>query len=65
MNDDEKDDSLNRTDCVPSLLAVCDPFDKCYATGIIENELCCFEVDTVLRQIDFVFRLVPFDSHSY
>jgi hypothetical protein len=27
--------------------------------------LCCFEVDTVLRQIDFVFRLVPFDSHSY
>jgi hypothetical protein len=27
--------------------------------------LCCFKVDTVLRLVDFVFRLIPFDSHVY
>jgi hypothetical protein len=65
MHDDEKDDPFNRTDCVPSLFTVCDPFDKCDATGIIENELCRFEVDTVLRLVDFVFCLLPFDSLPY
>jgi hypothetical protein len=27
--------------------------------------LCCFEVDTVLRLVEFVFCLVPFDPHPY
>jgi hypothetical protein len=65
VHDDENDDSLNRTDCVPSLLTVCDTLDERHTPGIIEDASSCFKVDTVLRLVDFVFRLISFDSHPY
>ena len=48
-----------------AFFTVCDPLYKRHATGIIENELCCFKVDTVLRPVDFVLRTIPFDPHVY
>lgn len=65
MHDDEKNDFLNRTDGVPSLITVRDTLDECHAAGIVEDELCCFRVDTVLRLVDLVFRRIPFDLYSY
>src|ERR1019366_3571258 len=37
---------------------------KRHAAGIVENELCCFKVDTVLRPVDFVLGPIPFDPHA-
>ena len=65
MHDDENDDVFNRTDCVPTFFTIYGPLYKRDAAGIIENELCCFKVDTVLRPVDFVFRLIPFNPHLY
>jgi len=65
MHDDENDDIFNRADCVPAFFTIFDPLYKRHAAGIVENELCCFKVDTVLPLVDFVFRLIPFDPHLY
>ena len=65
MHDDENDDIFNRADCVPAFFTICDPLYKRHAAGIVENELCCFKVDTVLDPVDFVFRPIPFDPHVY
>jgi hypothetical protein len=65
MHDDEKNDFLNRSDRVPSLLTVGDPFDKGHAAGILENELRRFKVDTVFRSVDLILRPIPFDSYPY
>lgn len=65
MYDDENDDIFNRADRVPAFLAMCDPFDKRHAAGIVESELCGFKVDTVLLSVDLVLRAIPFDPHLY
>ena len=65
MHDDKNDDIFNRADGVPAFFTVCDPLYKRHAAGIVENELCCFKVDAVLRPVDFVFRPIPFDPHLY
>jgi hypothetical protein len=65
MHDDENDNTFNRSDCVPTFFAIRDPLYKRHAAGIVENELCCFKVDTVLRLVNFVFRPIPFDPHAY
>ena len=65
MHDDKNDDVFNRTNCLPAFFTIRDPFYKCHTAGIVENELCCFKVDTVLRPVDFVFRRIPFDAHLY
>ena len=65
MHDDKNDDVFNRADCVPAFFTVFDPLYKRHAAGIIENELCCFKVDAVLRPVDFVFRPIPFNPHLY
>jgi hypothetical protein len=65
MHDDEKNDFLNRSDRVPSLLTVGNPFNEGHAAGIVENELRRFKVDAVLCLVDLVLHPIPFDSHSY
>lgn len=65
MHDDEDDHILNRTDCVPTLLAVSNPLDEGHAPGIVKNELRRFKVDTVLRLVGLVLRPIPFDPHLY
>jgi hypothetical protein len=65
MHHNEDDDILNRADCVPTFFTICEPLYKCHAAGVIENELCCFKLNTVLPPVNFVFRFIPFDPHLY
>src|ERR1035441_3366176 len=65
MHDDKNDDIFNRADCLPALFTIRDPLYKRHAARIVENQLRCFKVDTVLRPVDFVFRRIPFDAHLY
>ena len=65
MRDHQNDQTFNRADCVPPYFTLSDPFDKRDATRIVENELRGFKIDAMLRPVDLIFRLVPFDPHLY
>ncbi len=49
-------------DCMPALLAAAYPFDKRDAIGIIEDELCGFEIDAVSCLVELILLFIPFES---
>jgi len=66
MNHDYNDNIFNRSDCMPALFPAAYTFDEGDAKGIVENESCSFEIDTMLLLIDLVLFYIPFKSdHVY
>jgi hypothetical protein len=63
MNHDYNDNIFNRSDCMPALFPAAYTFDEGNAKGVVENEFCSFEIDTVLFLVDPVLLFIPFKSN--
>jgi hypothetical protein len=62
MNHDYNDNIFNRSDCMPALFPAADTFDEGDAEGVVENEPCSFEIDTMLFLVDLVLFFIRFKS---
>ena len=65
VDDYHDDDVFNHADCVPPLLAILNSLDKRHAEGVIEHQSSSLEVNTMLRFVAFVLRLVPLEFSSF